>query len=52
MLIIFLSIFLGISLVLTDIFTLIPLHILQFGHLPSWLCWGLAAIALSWLMGD
>ena len=52
MLFIFFSIFLVISLALTQIFALIPTHLLEFGQLPSWLLWSVVAVILSWLIGD
>lgn len=52
MLVIFLAIFLTVSCLITQIFALIPVHLIEFWHAPSWLLWTLLAIALSWLMGD
>ncbi len=52
MLVLFFFIFMVISLGLTEAVTLIPIHLLEPGPLPSWVWWGLVAIALSWFMGD
>jgi hypothetical protein len=52
MLVIFLAVFLTVSCLITKIFVLVPLHVFEIWHAPSWLLWTLLAIALSWLMSD
>ncbi|MEL6221485.1 MAG: hypothetical protein AAFR31_02455 [Cyanobacteria bacterium J06627_8] len=52
MIILLLSTFLLITLAITQVAALIPIHLFQALHIPMWLFWGGLAIALSWLMGD
>ncbi|MEB3211295.1 MAG: hypothetical protein VKL39_08065 [Leptolyngbyaceae bacterium] len=52
MLIVVISIFLFVSLVITQLTTLIPIHLFEAVHFPAWFLLGLGAIALSWFMGD
>jgi hypothetical protein len=49
---IFLSAFLLVSLLVTQLSTLMPVHFLEALHVPMWMFWGGVAIALSWCMGD